>query len=74
VKRDPPPYDPDLLEKKKYISSDELAVFLDVPYGTVDQWASRKTGPEYIKVGRERKYPTEGVAKWLKAKERKGAA
>ena len=42
-----------------------LATHLGVPKRTLDQWAYRKIGPRYIKVGRYRRYRSEDVAAWL---------
>lgn len=56
---------PTLLERDGLISSEELAEWLDVPTGTLDQWASRGGGPVYHKVGIHRKYHPVDVKSWL---------
>jgi hypothetical protein len=54
-----------LLERDGLISSEDLARWLDVPVGTLDQWASRGGGPMYHKVGIHRKYHPLDVKSWL---------
>lgn len=54
-----------LLDRDGLISSEELAGWLDVPIGTLDQWASRGGGPMYHKVGIHRKYHPLDVKSWL---------
>jgi len=54
-----------LLDRDGLISSDELSTWLDVPVGTLDQWASRGGGPVYHKVGIHRKYHPADVKSWL---------
>jgi excisionase family DNA binding protein len=48
------------------ISSEDLAVYLDVPVSTLDQWASRGGGPFFHKVGIHRRYEPADVREWLK--------
>jgi phage terminase Nu1 subunit (DNA packaging protein) len=48
------------------ISSEELAEWLDVPVGTLDQWASRGGGPVFHKIGLHRRYEPADVKKWLR--------
>jgi hypothetical protein len=67
--KDPAPKpDVPLLERDGMIGKEELAVFLDVPEGTLDQWASRGGGPEYHIVGKHRKYWPADVKAWLAAR------
>jgi hypothetical protein len=54
-----------LLDRDGLISSEDLAKWLDVPVGTLDQWASRGGGPMYHKVGIHRKYHPADVKSWL---------
>lgn len=54
-----------LLDRDGLINSEELATWLDVPIGTLDQWASRGGGPMYHKVGIHRKYHPLDVKSWL---------
>lgn len=42
-----------------------IAEFLGVPLRTLDQWAYRRTGPPFVKVGRHRRYRWEAVHAWL---------
>ena len=55
-----------LLDRDGMISKDELAVFLDVPPGTLDHWASRGGGPHFHLIGNHRKYWPADVRQWLK--------
>jgi hypothetical protein len=64
------PQPPGLLDRDGLISSDELAEWLDVPIGTLDQWASRGGGPHFHKVGIHRKYHPVDVKSWLAAQRR----
>jgi hypothetical protein len=61
---------PGLLDRDGLISSEDLASWLDVPIGTLDQWASRGGGPIYHKVGIHRKYHPADVKSWLAAQRR----
>jgi hypothetical protein len=54
-----------LLDRDGLISSEELAGWLDVPIGTLGQWASRGGGPTYHKVGVHRRYHPTDVKSWL---------
>jgi excisionase family DNA binding protein len=47
------------------LDSDELAAYLKLPVGTLDQWASRGGGPPFHKVGRHRRYAPADVKAWL---------
>lgn len=55
-----------LLDRDGLISSRELADWLGIPIGTLDQWASRGGGPFFHKVGRYRQYHPKDVRDWLK--------
>jgi hypothetical protein len=59
-----------LLDRDGLIGSEELATWLDVPIGTLDQWASRGGGPIYHKVGIHRKYHPLDVKSWLAGQRR----
>lgn len=52
------------------ITSDELAEFLGIEPGTLDQWASRGGGPPFLKIGRFRKYLPSDVRTWLASRRR----
>lgn len=54
-----------LLERDAMISKEDLAVFLGRSEGTLDQWASRGGGPEYVIVGRHRMYKPAAVREWM---------
>jgi hypothetical protein len=49
------------------LDSEELSTELKVPKATLDQWAYRRVGPAYIKVGRHRRYRRVDVERWLDA-------
>jgi hypothetical protein len=57
---------PSLLDRDGLISSEELAAWLDVPVGTLDQWASKGGGPLYHKVGVHHRYHPADVKEWLR--------
>lgn len=57
-----------VLELNRMISKAELAAFLDVPEGTLDQWASRGGGPPFHGIGNHRKYLPADVREWLKTR------
>lgn len=54
-----------LLERDGMISKEELALFLDIPEGTLDHWASRGGGPAFHGIGNHRKYLPADVKAWL---------
>lgn len=54
-----------LLDRDGLISSAELAEFLGVEVGTLDQWASRGGGPIFHKIGIHRRYAPADVRAWL---------
>ena len=64
---------PGLLDRGVLLTSDELADYLQVPIGTLEQWASRGGEPEYHKVGKHRRYDPAAVRKWL-AEQRRATA
>jgi excisionase family DNA binding protein len=49
----------------KMLSTEALSKMLDVPVGTLHQWASRGTGPRFYRVGRHRRYAEADVHSWL---------
>jgi hypothetical protein len=57
-----------LLERDGMISKEELALFLDIPEGTLDHWASRGGGPAFHGIGNHRKYLPADVREWLKSR------
>jgi hypothetical protein len=62
--------EPGLPDREPLIDSDQLAKWLDVPRGTLDQWASRGGGPAFVKVGKHRKYDPADVRAWIQSKRR----
>jgi len=56
-----------LLDRDGLLGSKALAEYLDVPVGTLDQWASRGGGPPFHKVGKFRRYHPSDVRAWLAA-------
>ena len=54
-----------LLERDGMVSKDELAAYLGISLGTLDQWASRGGGPEYVIVGKHRKYMPADIKAWI---------
>lgn len=45
----------------------EVAEYLNRPVGVLERWAWKKTGPRYIRVGRETRYRQSDVDAWLEA-------
>lgn len=76
AKEQPPEEQPGtpLLERDGFITKAELAVFLDVAEGTLDQWASRGGGPEYHIIGNHRKYWPADVKAWMATRKRAKAS
>lgn len=66
-KQVPPPLPPgvDLLDCGRLIWPEELAPYVGVPLGTLDQWASRGGGPSFHRVGMHRRYHPADVRSWL---------
>ena len=62
--------EPDLLDRGTLITPEELAGYLNIPRGTIDQWASRGGGPEFHRFGRSRRYHPADVREWMKATKR----
>jgi excisionase family DNA binding protein len=54
-----------VIDDEPLMSSRDLATFLGVPVTTLDQWAYRRTGPRYFRVGRHRRYRRTDVSTWL---------
>ncbi|WP_410676701.1 helix-turn-helix transcriptional regulator [Amycolatopsis sp. cmx-4-68] len=51
--------------RRPLASREEVSRFLDVPVGTLTQWAHKHIGPEYFKVGRWSRYRWSDVDNWL---------
>jgi excisionase family DNA binding protein len=43
----------------------EVAEFLQIPPGTLDQYAHRGVGPRFAKIGRHRRYRWADVDAWV---------
>lgn len=49
------------------LDTEQVAALLGVETRTLDNWASLSKGPDYIKVGRRRKYDPADVRSWLES-------
>lgn len=58
--------------REPLISRTDLAEYLGVPVLTVTQWASKGTGPAYVKVGIHARYRWSDVEQWLAEKQQHG--
>jgi excisionase family DNA binding protein len=47
----------------------DVAEYLGIPEGTVEQWGSRGHGPAYIRVGRHVRYRWSDIDSWLCSRE-----
>lgn len=54
-----------------YMTAEELAAELHLAPNTLKGWRVRKSGPPWIKMGRQILYSREGVKHWLAGLERK---
>jgi len=52
----------------------EVAEYLGVSPRTLDDWARRRTGPKFCRVGKHRRYRWADVEKWLDAQQGGGEA
>jgi len=59
-----------LLDGDRLLDSEALAEYLDIPLGTLHQWASRGGGPPFHKVGKFRRYDPSDVRAWLAGQRR----
>jgi len=55
-------------------TSKEVADYLGVPVRTLDDWAYRRVGPPFRKVGRHRRYRWSEIEKWLDEQDAGGEA
>lgn len=55
-------------DRRPLATSAEVAAYLGVPLRTLEQWAYRKVGPAYMRVGRYRRYRWADVERYLEAK------
>lgn len=49
------------------ITPEELSGELQIPKGTLHNWASAGKGPAFVKIGRHRRYRREDVDAWIAA-------
>lgn len=54
------------------LDSQTLAKKLGVPARTLVQWAYRRKGPVYVRIGRYRRYDPRDVEAWLREQRRGG--
>lgn len=43
------------------LTEDELAALLDVPRARLAEWRYKRTGPAFVKIGRQVRYRTEDI-------------
>jgi len=53
-------------------TTEEVAAYLQLEIGTLDQWAWQGIGPRYTKAGRRRRYRWEDVDDWLRSRSSDG--
>jgi len=58
----------------KLLTQEELAEYLGVSVGTIENWRYRKVGPDYIPVEGSIRYRPSAVEKYLDAKTKRCAA
>lgn len=51
----------------RHLTPDELSARLQVPRGTLNNWATKGKGPRYMKVGVHRRYRLQDVLEWEQA-------
>jgi predicted DNA-binding transcriptional regulator AlpA len=49
----------------QYLTPEDLARQWQVSVGTIANWRTKKTGPEFIRIGGLVRYHPEAVAEWL---------
>lgn len=57
------------MQTGKLLTTNELADWLKVPVGTLQQWRHRDFGPQGFRVGRHVRYREEDVDAWLRLQE-----
>ena len=60
-------------KQEALLDSQAVSDFLQVPIGTLNQWAYLHKGPPYIRVGRHRRYRPEALQAWLEGQTRGGS-
>lgn len=61
-----------MVDVRPLASRREVSERLQVPVGTLTQWAHRGIGPRYRKVGRHARYDWRDVESWLEQQESGG--
>lgn len=56
----------------KLLNSTEVAEWVGVPVGTLNNWAYQHKGPPYVRVGRHRRYDPARVQAWIDSQTRGG--
>ena len=51
----------------------QLASELQIPKGTLDNWAYQHKGPAFVRVGRHRRYRREDVDSWVASRVQGGS-
>lgn len=52
-------------DRRPLATPTQLSEFLGIPEKTLEDWRSKQTGPEFIRVGRHVRYRWSAVEKWL---------
>lgn len=52
-------------QTQQLLDTAAVAEWLGVPVRTLDQWAYRKVGPRFHKLGRHRRYRVADVEQWI---------
>ncbi len=47
--------------ERKFLRAKEVAEIYGIPEGTLSQWRTRKTGPDYVKIGGAVRYSVEAL-------------
>ncbi|EHS1183811.1 helix-turn-helix domain-containing protein [Vibrio vulnificus] len=55
----------ELQQKKKLLTSDQVADWLDLSPNTISQWRYLRRGPRFLKIGKNVRYAEEDVKAWL---------
>lgn len=50
------------------LTEDEVAELLGVPVARLAEWRYKRSGPAFVKVGRQPRYRTEDLDAWLTAR------
>lgn len=58
--------------RRPLATSDEVAAYLGVSKRTLDDWASDGRGPDFIKVGQQRRYHWDDIDAYVERHRRSG--